>query len=412
MKSYVIGSESLGSLHEEENSFTNTASFQDVSSNSSTEDCKEVEINSKEEQIITAEHDNFEYAEERPIILEDIRNYQLHDVKKRKSRTSLEQKFEIIMFKDANPEFSWRQLGAKFGLPKSTISNFCRGQKRDDIIEAMKNPHLAKMRRCTKSVKWHRKQLEKNLPLADSKLKQLEDEEEKKRQKKLAELENKPRTCVRTHRSRLTLSEKLEFIKRWEDEKAKNPEIYINSVARMLGLDNATLRSMILISDKIKRALILPETAEMISIPREKLLRQMFDDAGVEFPPLPEKLPEPEGPPDFLFTLSAGDISEVVTTTLSHCQFDKVEHTRFVLNLRELVQSTNAITVPKDLPKFIPKPINLYDSGSSQLIASSYFIPDDEMMVKSGEDTEFPESPQKLLDDQVVSCHEDEFEAG
>ena len=326
---------------------------------------KEVAKTSHDQPIAMDEDDPADEAEEK-IILEDMTNHQLLDVKKRNSTTSLEQKFEIIMFKDANPEFSWRQLGAKFGLPKSTISNFCRGQKRDEIIEAMKNPHLAKMRRCTKSVKWHRKQLEKNLPLADSKLKQLEEEDDKKRQKKLAEVENKPRTCVRTHRSRLTLSEKFEFIKRWEEEKAKNPEISINSVARMLDLDGGTFRSMILLSDKIKRALIIPETAEMISIPREKLLRQMFDDAGVEFPPLPEKPPEPEGPPDFLFTLSAGEISEVVTTTLRHCRFDKVEHTRFVLNLRELVQSTNAITVPKDLPKFIPKPIDVYDSGSSQ----------------------------------------------
>jgi len=47
--------------------------------------------------------------------------------------------------------------------------------------------------------------------------------------------------------TRLTLSEKLEFIKRWEEEKAKNPHIAILAVARMLGLDGATLRSMILI---------------------------------------------------------------------------------------------------------------------------------------------------------------------
>ncbi|CBY40282.1 unnamed protein product [Oikopleura dioica] len=128
----------------------------------------------------------------------------------------------------------------------------------------------------------------------------------------------------------------------------------------------------------------------------------MFDDAGIDFPPLPEKEPEPEGPPDFWFTLSAGDISEVVETTLNHCQFDQVEHARFVMNLRELVESTSGIVVPKDLPKFIPKPIDV--DGS-----------DDKKALENGEtscdDKDASKTAQELLDDEVVSCDEDEFEA-
>jgi len=79
-----------------------------------------------------------------------------------------------------------------------------------------------------------------------------------------------------------------------------------------------------------------------------------------------------EGPPDFWFTLSAGDISEVVESTLNHCQFDQVDHARFVMNLRELIQSMNAIVVPKDLPKFIPKPFKFDGSGFFEDMARIY----------------------------------------
>ncbi|CBY18358.1 unnamed protein product [Oikopleura dioica] len=351
MNSNEIGSQSLGKFHDEENNFTNTANLNnDRSSNPTTvcysEKSKHVAETSYGYPIIMAEDDKVQQAEERNIILEygassqhilnseKINNSGPVDIKKKKQALSLEKKFEIIMYKDTNPTVTWRQLGAKFGIPRSTVISFFG--KRDRIIEAMKNPQLAKLQRLSKNVKWHKKQLKKNLPLPDSKLEQLKELEDKKKQKKLEELQDKPRTCIRIGRTRLTLLEKLQFIKRWEEEKAKNPKIAVLAVAKMLNLDGATLRSMILISDKIKRALLIPETADMISIPREKLLRKMFDDAGIDFPPLPEKEPEPEGPPDFWFTLSAGDISEVVETTLNHCQFDQVEHARFVMNLREL----------------------------------------------------------------------------
>jgi len=381
MSSNEIGSQYFGSLHTV-NILADSTSF-DTFFN--TKECKQVAKTSSGDPIVMAE-DNNENAPQ-PLTSMTINSPKKADVKKKKNSTSLEKKFEIIMYKDANPTVSWRQLGAKFGLPKSTVKGFCKPRKRNEIIEAMKNPQMAKMLRCSKSVKWHKKQLEKNLPLADSKLKQLEEHEKKMMQKKQSELDDKPRTCIRTHRTRLTLSDKLKFIEQWEEEKTRNPEISITRFAKMLGLDGATLRSMVLISEKIKRALLIPETADMISIPREKLLRKMFDDAGLEFPPLPEKPPEPDGPPDFLFTLSAGDISEVITTTLNHCEFDQVEHTRFVLNLRELVQSKNEITLPNELPKFIPKPIEVD-------------YPDDEIALENT-----LKSSQELLDD------DDEFES-
>jgi len=128
----------------------------------------------------------------------------------------------------------------------------------------------------------------------------------------------------------------------------------------------------------------------------------MFDDAGVDFPPLPEKEPEPEGPPDFWFTLSAGDISEVVETTLNHCQFDQVDHARFVMNLRELIQSMNAIFVPKDLPKFIPKPFEFDGSDDGSALENAEL---------SCDDKDDSETPEVFLDDEVVSCDEDEWEA-
>ena len=382
-----IGSGSLGSFHDEENNFTKPACLKsiDVSSISTTKECKQVAKNTYGEPILMIEEKKDEQAEEEPVLLQYRSMAQeslkvsdpksVDSIKRRNVHISLEKKFEVIMYKDANPKMSWMKIAEKLGVNKSVVKNLSRPAVRAKITEAMKNPHLSKLRKLSQSTKWHKEALKKNLPVPDSKLKRIKEEEEQK----LLERENarKPRTCVRNGRKRITLSEKLEYIKRWEEMTAKNPEISTEEAARKMGLNGGTLMSMVKISDKIKRAMLIPETADMISIPREKLLRKMFDDAGVDFPPLPEPKPAPEGPADFWFTLSAGDISEVVTTTLSHCQFDQVEHARFVMNLRELVESTSGVVVPKDLPKFIPK----------------------------------PKEPRELDEDEVVSCDEDEFEA-
>ena len=381
-----IGSRSLGSFHDEENNFTKPASFDDVSSNSTTEKSKQVAKNAYGEPILMIEEKKEEQAEEEPVLLQYRSMAQeslkvsdpkrADSIKRRNVSLSLEKKFEVIMYKDANPEMSWMKIAEKLGVNKNIVYNLSQPAVRARITEAMKNPHLSKLRKLPPSqggIKWHKKALKKNLPVPDSQLKRIKEEEEQKRRKN----NDKPRTCVRNGRKRITLSEKLQYIKRWEEETAKNPEISLEKAARKMGLIGCTLMSMVKISDKIKRAMLIPETADMISIPREKLLRKMFEDAGVDFPPLPEPKPAPEGPADFWFTLSAGDISEVVTTTLSHCQFDQVEHARFVMNLRELVESTSGIVVPKDLPKFIPK----------------------------------TKEPRQLLEDEVVSCDEDEFDA-
>ena len=380
-----FGSRSLGSFHDEENNFTKPPSLNDVSSNSTVKESKQVAKTVYGEPILMIEEKKEDQAEEEPALLQyrsmaqeslkDTDPKSADSTKRRNVILTLEKKFEVIMYKDANPNMSWRKIAEKLGVDKNVVYNLSRPATRVRITEAMKNPHLSKLRKLPPGVgglKWHKKALKKNLPVPDCKLKRIKEEEQKRRKNN-----DKPRTCVRNGRKRITLSEKLQYIKRWEEETAKNPEISIEAAARKMELIGCTLMSMVKISDKIKRACLIPETADMISIPREKLLRKMFKDAGVDFPPLPEPKPAPEGPADFWFTLSARDISEVVTTSLSHCQFDKVEHARFVMNLRELVESTSGVVVPKDLPKFIPK----------------------------------PKEPRQLLEDEVVSCDEDEFEA-
>jgi len=382
MNSNEIGSQSLGKFHDEENNLTNSAHlYNDNSSNQisscHSEKCKPVAETTYGYPIVIVKDDKVEQAEEQSILLQyrsiDPQPSTSEEISKpepgknKRNAISYEKKFEIIMYKDANPTTSWIKIAKKFNINKSSAWSLARPEIRAKIFEAMKNPNLAKLWKFSSSTKWHKEQLKKNLPVPDSKLIEIKEEEDRKKQQKVLERQKKPRTCIRIGRTRLTLSEKLQFIKRWEEEKTKNPEVNVNAVGRMLGINGSTLESMVKISDKIKRAVLIPETADIISIPREKLLRKMFDDAGVDFPPLPEKEPEPEpepeGPPEFWFTLSAGEISEVVETTLGHCQFDQVEHARFVMNFRELVESTSGIVVPKDLPKFITKPIEVDDSG-------------------------------------------------
>ena len=300
----------------------------------------------------------------------DLENNKTTEVK-RKNTLPLARKFEIIMYKEENPKIRFPQLAEKFDVSYGTLRNFFRPERRKEIIEAMKNPDLAKMKKCMKTTKWCKKKLKRNLPLSYEEHDQIKEEEERKIQKKEAKPRSK--TCIRNGRKRITLAEKGKLIQRWEEEKAKDPEITPFAVAKMVDLNGGSLRTIIKLADEIKRALLLPETADMISIPREEKLRQMFDDAGLDFPPLPEKEPEPEGPPDFLLTLSAGDIAEVVTEALSHCEFDQIAHAQFVMNLREMIETTNCIVIPQDLPKFIPwRPTTVKETG--EFLLTSIFV--------------------------------------
>ena len=204
---------------------------------------------------------------------------------RKRNKVSVEKKFEIIMFKDANPRMSQKEIAEKFGVSKGVIQVMSKPAVREKIIEAMKNPHMSKLKSvfstCTK---WDKESLKKNLPVSERKLELIKEEREQKLLER--KKESKPRTCIRNGRTRITLSEKLQYIKRYEEMKAENPELTDRAASRKLGLHDGTIRSMVLISDQIKRALLIPETADMISIPREKVLRKMFDDAGLEFPPL------------------------------------------------------------------------------------------------------------------------------
>ena len=89
----------------------------------------------------------------------------------------------------------------------------------------------------------------------------------------------------------------------------------------------------------------------------------MFEDAGVDFPPLPKKR-RSDLLTDYEFTLSAVEISDIVTNVLSQCKFDPVEQIRFVMNFRELIETTNKIPIPSGkafLPEFIANPNGIDD---------------------------------------------------
>ncbi|CAG5086533.1 Oidioi.mRNA.OKI2018_I69.PAR.g11248.t1.cds [Oikopleura dioica] len=301
----------------------------------------------------------------------------------KRNRLTVQQKLDILLWKDEHPEDNAAMIARRFDIPSSTVH--CIFKQRAKIMESMKHPTFGSLKKLLPetSIKMKKARIKANLPVADHVKQEVEEFQAKRRER---ERKKGPRTCVRDGRRRITLAEKAEMIKFWEEEKAKDPNLTHQMAGKMLGLNNATLRSMIIIKDEIKRALLIPETADMISIPQEKRLRQMFEDAEVEFPPLPEKEPEPEPdiPLDYEFTISAADISKLITQVLSKSEFDAAAQMHFVMNFRELVETTNKIPVPsgeKFLPKFIQK--------------TSRDVADLDMM--------------DLEDDEIVSCDEDDF---